>query len=181
MFGRPPLRISIVIAVATASLACDVPPAQNALGYSENAKHAYEEALDQFNSHNWIEAQTLMREVKRKYSYSKYARLAELRIADADMEQDKEPEAIREYKDFVRAHPADDENVAYARSRIAQASFSEIPQSFLAPSPEERDQQAVLDAYKELKAYLEDYPSAKESAHIEDLVGQVTELLVRHE
>jgi outer membrane protein assembly factor BamD len=107
--------------------------------------------------------------------------MAELRIADADMEQDKQPDAIREYKDFIRAHPADEDNVAYARSRIAEASFSEIPESFLAPAPEEREQGSVVDAYKELKSYLSDYPSSKQSAHIRELLDRVTQLLVRHE
>jgi outer membrane protein assembly factor BamD len=178
---RRVFRASVALVVLAAACGCGAPPAQSALGYSENAKHAYEEALEQFNAHNWIEAQTLLREVKRKYSYSKYARMAELRIADADLEQDKQPDAIREYKDFIRAHPADEDNVAYARSRIAEASFSEIPESFLAPAPEEREQGSVVDAYKELKSYLSDYPSSKQSAHIRDLLERVTQLLVRHE
>ena len=109
--GRPPpvlassasSRSSRVLALAAVltlgavpSLAgCDKGEAKTALSYTADAKKAYEAAMVEFTGHNWIEAQALMREVKRKYSYSKYARLAELRIADADYEQDKFAEAIR--------------------------------------------------------------------------------------
>ena len=137
--------------------------------------------MAQFNSHQWIDAQLLFHEVKRKYSYSKYARLAELRIADADFEQEKFSDAIREYKDFIHAHRSEDEEIAYARSRVAESMYAEIPESFLMPAGEERDQASVVDTYKELRSFLSDYPSAKESAHVRDLLGQVTARLIRHE
>jgi outer membrane protein assembly factor BamD len=160
---------------------CESGPPKTALGYTEDAKRAYDQAMDQYRSHSWVEAQTMLREVKRKYSYSKYARQAELRLADADYEQDKFGDAIREYKEFIRAHRSDAEDVAYARSRIAEATCAEIPESFLMPAAEERDQAAVVDAYKELKSYLSDYPDAKQAAHIRELLAQVLRRLVRHE
>ncbi len=162
-------------------IGCENEPPKTALGYTENAKRAYDAALAEYNSHSWIEAQSLMREVKRKYSYSKYARLAELRIADADYEQEKFSDAIREYKDFIHAHRADEEEVSYARSRIADATYAEIPDSILMPAAEERDQGGVVDAYKELKSYLADYPNSKQTAHVTELLGEVTARLIRHE
>ncbi|MBV9945400.1 MAG: tetratricopeptide repeat protein, partial [Myxococcales bacterium] len=161
--------------------ACENEPPKTALGYTEDAKRAYDLAMEQYKSHNYIEATTLFQEVKRKYSYSKYARQAELRIADADYDQEKFADAIREYKEFVRAHRSDPDDVAYARSRIAEATFAEIPESFFAPATEERDQAAVVDAYKELKAYLADYPDAKPSGHVRELLEKVLARLVRHE
>ena len=177
----PGIIVAFVCSTAALVCGCEDRPARTALGYTEGAKHAYEEAMVQFNSHQWIEAQTMMREVKRKYSYSKYARLAELRIADADYEQEKYSDAIREYKDFVHAHRADEEDVAYARSRIGEAMYAEIPESFLMAASEERDQASVVDAYKELKSYLSDYPNSKPSPHVRDLLGQLTARLIRHE
>src|SRR5271154_7139726 len=108
--------------LAPAAGGCGGEGAKSALGYTEDAK--------------------------RKYSYSKYARMAELRIADADIEQDKLPDAIREYKEFIRAHRSETDDIAYARSKIAEATFSQIPDSFIMPAAEERDQAGVLDAYK---------------------------------
>jgi outer membrane protein assembly factor BamD len=161
--------------------ACENTPAKTALGYTEDAKRAYDQAMERFQAHEWVEAQTLFREVKRKYSYSKYARLAELRIADMDYEQEKYADAIREYKDFIHAHRSDTEDLAYAQERIAEATYAEIPESFLMPATEERDQAAVIDAYKELKSYLADYPDSKQSAHARELLAQVLARLVRHE
>jgi outer membrane protein assembly factor BamD len=175
--------LAAFLAAATVALAaCENEPPKTPLSYTEDSRRAYEAALAEFKAHNWIEAQTLFREVKRKYAYSKYAGLAELRIADADYEQDKFSDAIREYKEFARTHQGSDpEDVAYARGRIAEATYAEIPESFLLPASEERDQAAVVDAYKEIKDYLSDYPRAKESEHIHELLDQVKARLVRHE
>jgi outer membrane protein assembly factor BamD len=154
---------------------------RTALGYTEDAKRAYDVAMLSYNAHDWLEAQTLLREVKRKYSYSKYARMAELRIADADFEQEKYSDAVREYKDFIHAHRSDADDVAYARSRIAESTYAEMPEGSLIGAPEERDQASVVDAYKELSTYLSDYPSSKEAAHVRELLTQVVARLVLHE
>jgi len=178
----PSVVLAACLAGAPAVLAgCEGEPPKTALGYTEDAKRAFDSAMKEFNAHNWLEAQTMMREVKRKYSYSKYARLAELRIADADFEQEKFAEAIHEYKDFVHAHRSDTEDVAYARARIAEATYQEIPESFLMPASEERDQATVVDAYKELKSYLGDYPDSKQAGRIRELLGLVTARLIKHE
>jgi outer membrane protein assembly factor BamD len=160
---------------------CEGEGAKTALGYTDSAKRAYDAAMNEYRMHSWIQAQNLLRDVKRKYSYSKYARLAELRIADADYEQENYSQAIHEYKDFIHAHRSDEEDVAYARSRIADATVAEIGDSFLSPAQEERDQGAVVDAYKELKSYLSDYPASKDSPRVRVLLSQVIGRLVRHE
>src|SRR3984957_18863672 len=177
------MRFAFVVAVllASAVCACGNEEPKTALGYTENAKRAYDAAMEEFKAHNWIEAQGLFREVKRKYSYSKYARQAELRIADADVEQEKLPDAIREYKEFVHAHRSETEDCIYARSKMAEATFAEIPESFLMPASEERDQAPVIDAYKELRSFLEEYPEAKPAPRMRELLGNVTARLVRHE
>jgi outer membrane protein assembly factor BamD len=171
----------LVALAAAAACGCENAEPKTALGYTEDAKRAYDAAMEEFNAHNWLEAQTLFRELKRKYSYSKYARQAELRIADADVEQEKFPDAIREYKDFIHAHRSDTEDVIYAHSKIAEATYAEIPESFLMPASEERDQAAVTDAYKELKSFLADYPEAKQAGRMRELLANVTGRLVRHE
>jgi outer membrane protein assembly factor BamD len=168
-------------ALALAAPGCNQQEARSALSYTENAQRAYDEAMKEYQSHNWIEAQNLMREVKRKYHYSKYAKLAELRIADADFEQEKFAEAIRGYRQFVHDHRSDPEEVAYARSKIAEAQYKQISESILLPTADERDQAVILDAFKELKGFVHDYPNAKESAKIKELLADVTARLMRHE
>lgn len=171
----------LTTALAAGAVGCEKQEARTALSYTADAKRAYDEAMKEFQSHNWIESQALFREVKRKYHYSKYAKLAELRIADADFEQEKFAEAIRGYRQFVHDHRSDAEEVAYARSRIAEAQYKQISESFLLPTADERDQAVILDAFKELKGYVHDYPDSKESPKIRELLIEVTARLMRHE
>jgi len=162
--------------------ACEeVPPPKTGLSYTDSSRRAYETALAEFTSHNWIESQALMREVKRKYSYSKYARLAELRIADADFEQDKFAEALRGYKQFAHDHKTDAEELMYARARAAETQYREIGDSFLMPASEERDQATVVDSYKEIVGFIRDFPDAREAPRVCALLEDVTARLVRHE
>ncbi len=181
-FLRPLYLLPLVAIPALGALTgCLGEPPKMALNYTADAKRAYDAAMIEFNDHNWIEAQNLLRDVKRKYSYSKYARLAELRLADADFAQDKFADAIREYRQFVHDHRSDAEEVSYARSKIAEAQYSQIADSLLLPASEERDQAVILDAYKELRSYIHDYPDAKESPRMRGLLADVTGRLIRHE
>jgi outer membrane protein assembly factor BamD len=161
--------------------ACDKNEPRTALSYAADAKRAYDEAMKEFEAHNWIESQALFREVKRKFHYSKFAALSELRIADADFEQEKFSEAIRGYRQFVHDHKSSVEETAYARSRIAEAQYRQISDSFLLPTPDERDQAVILDAFRELKGYVHDYPNSKETEKIKELLAEVTARLMRHE
>ncbi len=77
----------------------------SAFDYSEKAKRDYDAAMDDFDAKNWESARQKLAEVKRSYGYSRYARLAELRLADADYEQDKFAEATAGYKAFVHDYP----------------------------------------------------------------------------
>ena len=182
---RPCLPVLVVLLAAAlpALCACEGEGPKTALGYTEDAKRAYDAAMQEFNAHNWLEAQTMMREVKRKYSYSKYARMAELRIADADFEQEKYLDAIREYKDFVHAHRSDAEDVEYARSQASpRATFSEIPESFLVGPPEERDQATRgrrVQGAQQLPVGLSGRQAG--DPHVRELLAQVVARLVRHE
>ncbi|MBX3264507.1 MAG: tetratricopeptide repeat protein [Labilithrix sp.] len=178
---RPVTVVVLAVALAAGALGCEQQEPRTALSYTADAKRAYDEAMKEFQSHNWLESQALFREVKRKYHYSKYAKLAELRIADADFEQEKFSEAIRGYRQFVHDHRSDPEEVGYARSRIAEAQYKQISESFLLPTADERDQAVILDAFRELKGYVHDYPDSKESPKIRELLVEVTARLMRHE
>lgn len=165
----------------TATSGCEKPEARSALGYTEDARRAYEAAVQELRDKNYLDAQQMFREVKRKYHYSKFAKLAELRIADADFEQEKYAEAIRGYRQFVHDHRSDADEVSYARSKIAEAQYKQIGESFLLPSADERDQAVILDAFKELKGFVQDYPRGKDTAHIRELLADVVARLMRHE
>jgi outer membrane protein assembly factor BamD len=178
---RPLLLFAPLLVLGVSLSACEPGKPKTPLSYTADAKRAYEFALDSFNSHSYIESQVLFREVRRKYSYSKYARLAELRIADADFLLDKFPDAIREYRQFVHDHRSDAEEVSYARSRIADAQYAQVTDSLFLASGEERDQGVIVDTYKELRGFVHDYPNAKESVRMKKLLAELTGRLVKHE
>src|SRR5689334_5674090 len=85
MFGRlwsTTWAVCLVFGVGQAACATEKPP-ESPLHYTENAKKAYEEALNAYFDRDWEYANQLFQDVKRKWGYSRYARLAELRLADA--------------------------------------------------------------------------------------------------
>lgn len=180
-WSRGLLACAALLAGSGAGLGCVPQESKTALGYAADAKRAYDDAMVEFDDKNWLEAQALFREVKRRYGYSRYAKLSELRLADIDFAQDKLAEAVRQYRQFVHDHRADQAEVVYARSRIAEAEYKQINESLLLPSADERDQAVVMDAYREVKSFIADYPDAKESEHIRTLLADVTARLVRHE
>ena len=184
--SAPPARLLTVLVALGAltglgALGCEPPPPKTGLGYTADAKASYERAVDQVKDRNFMEARRGLQEVRRRYGYSKYARLAELRLADIDFEEDKLAEAARAYRQFVHDHRSDSEEVAYARAKVAESEYRQISDSFLTPAPTQRDQAAVQGAYRELRGYLQDYPSAAESPRLRTLLAEVTRLLVEHE
>jgi outer membrane protein assembly factor BamD len=154
--------------------------ADSPLQYAENAKRAYHDALEPYFDRDWEEASLRMSEVKRKYGYSRYGRLAELRVADASYHREEYPEAIAGYKSFVHDYPNDPE-VPYARYKIAKAQFEQTSTSLLLPPLEERDLAAVSDAYHTIREFLADYPGYKRRRELDYMLQVVTGLLVRHE
>ncbi|HEY4117833.1 MAG TPA: outer membrane protein assembly factor BamD [Byssovorax sp.] len=155
-------------------------PKHVSLQYSNDARLAYNEAMEAFRGHDWEDAKALMGEVKKLFPYTRYARLAELRIADIAFEQDKYSDAISAYREFVQAH-RNDRDVEYARYRITKSLFRDIDDTIFLPPQEERDQATATEAYKELRSYLRDYPSTRYRVDEVYMLEVVTGRLMRHE
>src|ERR1700712_923077 len=120
-------------AAASLLTGCDKDSHANTpLDYSENAKRDYDAAMQAFDDKNWEGANQMMNEVRRKYGYSRYARLAELRLADANYQQEKFAEATAGYKAFIHDYPNDPE-IPYARYQVTLTQYNAVSQSFLLP------------------------------------------------
>lgn len=181
-WARRTLGVALLAALAAVPGAGCTParPAENPLEYTENARRAYEEALEAYFDKDWEQAVLLFEEIRRNYGYTRYARLAELRIADAAYHQDKYAEAIAGYKAFVSDYPNDPE-VPYARLRIVKGLFAQTSDTFLLPPLEERDLANVSDAYVELNKFLADFPGHEDRRELDYMLEVVTGLLARHE
>lgn len=172
-----------MLVLAAAVLAgCDSGPLKStaSLTYTEDAFKGYQEALKAYDNKDWEDARALFSEVKRLFSYSRYARLAELRLADIDFEQGKYSEAISGYRAFIKGF-REDENVEYAKYRITKALFLDINDTLLLPPQEERDQANTAEAHKELLAFVRRFPRSRYRVDARYMLEVVTQRLVRHE
>ena len=165
------------------SLGCDVQVGDGrkvSLTYTDDARASYEEAMRSYRSKTWEDARALFAEVRKLFPYSRYATLAELRIADVDFEQEKYPDAVAGYREFIQNHHTD-RDVEYARYRIAKALFRDIDDSLLLPPQEERDQGTALEAYKELGQFYRENPKGRYADDVRKMLDSVTGRLMRHE
>jgi outer membrane protein assembly factor BamD len=153
----------------------------DALNYSENARAAYQKALQAYLDRDWEPATELFKEVKRKYGQSRYGKLAELRLADIAFEQEKYAEAVGAYKGFVQGH-RNDTDLVYAHYRVCRSLFRQIGDTVLLPPQEERDQANVREAYVELRRFRKEHgDETKWSKEVAYMQQAVTGRLVRHE
>lgn len=154
--------------------------AQSAEEFQANAQAAYEHALKAFLDRDWVGNATRMEAVKREYAGTRYARLAQLRIADGHFHQKDYPEAITAYREFLRDFPSDEE-VPYARYKVIDCQFQSRGESVMAPPLEERDLVNVRDASASIDAFLRDYPAYPERERLLYMRQWVRGMLARYE
>jgi outer membrane protein assembly factor BamD len=179
-----PLWLLATVSLALAPLGgCGVQmsgASPRSLTYTEDARKAYEEAMVTFREKDWEGAKALFAEVKKRFPQSRYARLAELRLADIDFALGRFPESIGAYRSFVTTYRTDRE-VEYARYRLAKALFFDISDTVLQPPAEERDQATTADAQRELRAFLRAFPRSRYKKDVDFMLEVVTGRLARHE
>lgn len=175
--------IALGLALGLGATGCegiDLSARHATLTYTDDARAAYEEAMTTFRARDWEDARALLGEVRRLFPYTRYARLAELRLADADFEQEKFSDAISGYREFAQNHK-NDPDVEYSRYRLTKALFSDIDDTLLLPPAEERDQATTAESYKELHAFLRDFPKSRYRADVAYMLDYVTGRMARHE
>jgi len=145
--------------------------------YLATARQNFEAAEAAFEKGEFNDAIKFFEYVKNKYPYSKYAELADLRIADAHFEREEWLESADAYRMFIRFHPRH-EKVPYATYRVAlsfykkvakkpfaEGMFADVPYlpeiaESVSPFPptRERDQSATSDAIRAFDDYINRYP-----------------------
>lgn len=126
----------------------------------KTAEENYAAGMDELKSKNYLEAGRFFEYVKSKFPYSKYAALADLRLADAKFDQDRFAEAAESYKQFVVIHPTH-EDVDYAQYRAGLSYFRDAPGDFAVfPPSYEKDQRQTEKAVQ----LLEDFLKAREGS-----------------
>lgn len=151
------------------------------LDYSKSAKALFDEAMEDFDDEDCVDAEKTFQEVQRQFPYSRYAVLAELRIADCDFVQGNHAEAAVAYQQFIKAHPTH-EDAHYAAFRKGLSYYEMIPGDWIiTPPPHERDQAATRDARATFITFLRTYPRSELVERAKELLAEVEDALVRHE
>lgn len=149
--------------------------------YADSARAAYDEAMEYFEDEDYLEAVKRLTTVKNKYAYSKYAALAELRIADAYYEQEKWVEAIDAYRTFAQSRP-NHGDVPYALWRVGRSYFEQIPSDFfILPPVHERDPAATKDALRALGTFVDRYPDHEQTPDARERILSCRRLLADQE
>ena len=122
--------------------------------YQESARRNFQAGMIEFLDMDLEDASFYFRIVSSKYSVSKYAALAELRLADIDFLNDKYIEAAQAYARFNKSRPTHD-CADYAVYRSGQCHLMQVTEDWwFMPPAAERDQQITEQAFDTLRRFL---------------------------
>ena len=172
--------------IALGTLACEGSAANFFRGtptFFPTAQQNYEYGLKELKANNWLTAIQYFQNVKTTFGFSKWATLAELGIADANVGREKYTEAIDGYKQFIKAHPGHERvQDGYAAFKIGEAYHKQIPTDwFVTPPSYEKDQGPVLDALRELNNFADQYGDSPYAPKARQLIGDCVRRLADHE
>ncbi len=180
---RSPLLVALVALSAAPLLAC---PSKHVsitgeLRYGKTAEENYQAGEDLLKRGDYPESTKFFEYVKTKYPFSKYAALADLRLADLKFKQDRYLEAAEAYASFVKLHPTH-EDVEYAEYRVGLSRFKDAPSDFaLFPPAYEKDQRQIVQAAKSLQEFLDRHPTSKWAPEARKTLAEAQGRLAAHE
>lgn len=183
MIIRPLLASTLVALGLVVAVACGGKSGSGSVEYSVSAQKNYDKGLKMLESKDWVAASKYFGFIKSRFPYSKYAVLAELRLADAEFGAEQYLESIDSYRLFIKFHPTH-EMVAngYASFRIGEAYFRQLPSDFwMFPPSFEKDQSSTEDAANELKSFLDKYPDSPYRSKAKEIIIKVGKRLADHE
>jgi outer membrane protein assembly factor BamD len=177
-------RLAILLAALVFVMpACVSQAPAGRVKYSVTAQQNYDKGLKALDKKDWVAAAKYFVFIKSRFAYSKYAALAELRTADAELGAGHYLQSIDNYKVFTKLHPTHEEvQNGYANYRIGLAYSRMLPGDFwLIPPSYEKDQSTAVDAVRELNTFLKKYPKSKFVPEAKKLKYRVAKRLAEHE
>ncbi|MEZ4399604.1 MAG: outer membrane protein assembly factor BamD [Kofleriaceae bacterium] len=177
------LGIAFALAVAVAPAGCGGRGGPTAVDYSVSAQKNYDRGMAELDRHEWIAAGKYFSFIRSRFPYSKFAVLAELRLADAQFGAEQYLDAAESYKVFAKLHPTH-ELVAngYTSLRVAEAYYKQLPgDMWILPPSYEKDQTSVEEAGEELDRFLTKFPDSPFRKRGVELRAKVAHRLADHE
>ncbi len=183
VFAYRTFPLSALLAIlAIGLLGCSTAPTGVA-NYAATAQQNYNKGLAELEEEDWIAAAKYFSFVKARFPYSKYAVLAELRIADAEFGAEHYLQAIDNYKLFTRFHPTHQMVTnGYAPFRVGESYVKMLPDDmWILPPSYEKDQSASFDAERELRTFVKKYPDSIYRERAEEMLVEIHTRLAAHE
>jgi outer membrane protein assembly factor BamD len=149
--------------------------------YDQAVQRAFAQAEEAMEDGDYLDAAAQFQTIKSRFPYTKYAALADLRLADAYFEQEKFQLAVAQYRSFIKLHPSH-EKKTYASFRIAESYFEQMPQDwFLLPPGHEKDLSKTKDALREIGLFIKRFPESTLVDRAKSMSTQVKRRLGDHE
>ncbi len=172
----------LALALGGAS-ACGASRADNSVKYAVTAQQNYLKGEKKLEKKAWVGAAKYFAFVKARFAYSKFAVLAELRLADAEFGAGHHLQAVDGYKMFIKFHPTHDMVInGYCAYRIGEAYYKMLPGDWwLLPPSFEKDQSATADAHRQLSTFRKKYPKSPYLEKANTRLTKINERLAQHE
>lgn len=154
-----------------------------AVKYAVTAKQNYDRGIKALDDEDWIAAAKYFDFIKARFPYSKYAVLAELRIADARFGAKLYLQAVDAYKLFIKFHPTHESvKNGYADFKIGESYYEMLPSEFwMLPPAHEKDQSATADAHRQLSRFLAKYDNSPYDKRAKEMLQKLGKRLAAHE
>jgi outer membrane protein assembly factor BamD len=117
----------------------------------KTAQELVQDGVDSFEAGNYKQAIESFEKLRDWYPFSRYAILAELKIADAYFNLESYADAIFAYEEFEQLHPRN-EAVPYVIYRIGRSYFNQIDTI-------DRDQSNAVKALETYRRLIRQYPN----------------------
>jgi outer membrane protein assembly factor BamD len=120
------------------------------------------EGMDAYENGKYKKAIEKFEQLKNNYPFSKYAILAELKIADAHYQREEYEDAVFAYENFEQLHPRN-EAIPYVIYQIGRCYYDQIG----TPDRDQTSAQKALETFQRLiKQFPRDQYSTRAAEHI---------------
>jgi outer membrane protein assembly factor BamD len=131
------------------------------------------QGMEQFEAKDYGDAVKTFSALKERYPYSRYASLAELKLADAYFHNERYPEAITAYEDFARLHPKN-EAIPYVLHQTGECYYKQLLTI-------DRDQTATHQAILAFERLLKSHPNSPYEESARQKIRSCRQRLAEHE
>ena len=140
---------------------------------TDTAEELAEKGMEYFDDEDYHDALKAFTTLKERYPYSRYAILAELKVADAHFHREEYAEAIAAYADFLQLHPKNDA-IPYVLYQIGECYYEQL-------LSEDRDQTPTRRAISAFQRLLKEHPNSTYADTAKERIQDCRKLLAQHE